>query len=92
MYGGLRVLTLGREARAGERFILDDPELVAVVEGELLVRLDVAGSEKGDPRELEVLVIDKHLHRDEVRLARVIYKPGYIAVPSGVNAVRLSVL
>ncbi len=92
MDGQLRVLAPGRATRTGERLVFDDPELVAVVERELLVGANVLGGEEGDARELEVLVVDVDLHRDQIRLARVVHEAGDVAVASSVDAVRLSFL
>lgn len=57
-----------------------------------LVGLDVAGGKETHPREAQVLMFHKYLHRQEVRLTQVVDEPTHVAIATRIYTVCVRLL
>ena len=65
---------------------------LTVVKAKFIALLDISAREERDVGEPEILVLRKHLHRDDIRPTGVIDESGEVCVPVGVDAKGLSIL
>ena len=54
--------------------------------------VDVAAGEERNAREAQVLMLDEHADRHEIRRARMVYEAGHVAEARRVQTVRVRLL
>lgn len=59
---------------------------------ELFICLDVAIRKKCYPRKMQILMLNKHSHWQEIGCARMIYKASNVSIPSRIDTICFSIL